>query len=121
MLDKSIERRLRRTAERRGLMLVKSARRDPCCPWFGRWAIVERLGSRVVVCRPGDGWALVASPAGAVGLERFATWLTLEDVARLLDGGLAVIEGELVAPVRRRSAAPLARGRVGLVEVGRAA
>ena len=45
IMEKSRETRLRRTAERRGLILVKSRRRDPRVTGYGRWFLFDaRLG-----------------------------------------------------------------------------
>ena len=42
MTDKVRENRLRRIADRQGLALVKSPRRDPNAVGYGRYALVER-------------------------------------------------------------------------------
>ena len=44
---RSIEQRLRRTAERRGLKLTKSRRRDPLALDFGVWTLTDAAGRTV--------------------------------------------------------------------------
>lgn len=65
--DKVFENRLRRVAERRGLRLEKSRRRDPLAIDFGGYMLVEARRNTVVL--GGDGFAYSA---------------TLEQVARHL-------------------------------------
>ena len=67
---KVAENRLRRVAERRGLVLHRSRRRDPHCPWFGKWMLAELHGDRVIGCVRGRGFTLV--DCGAGGAERWA-------------------------------------------------
>jgi hypothetical protein len=46
--EKVRENRLRRMAERQGLTLVKSRRRDPRALDYGRWTVLEAASNRVV-------------------------------------------------------------------------
>ena len=87
-MDKVFENRLRRVAVRRGLVLVKSRRRDRGCPWFGKWVLLERWGDRVLGLVHGRGLSLVPAGKGMAGLERFGQWLDLVEVERLLDSDL---------------------------------
>ena len=82
MANKVQENRMRRFALRRGLVLHKSRRRDPGCPWHGKWVLVERWGVRVIACIRGRGFSLVERGDG--GAEQTAAWLTLAEVERVL-------------------------------------
>src|SRR5262249_32260462 len=78
--------RLRNTAKRQGLELVKSRRRDPRAIGFGCWCVRSRWGERVMAwC--GGGLALVEAPARGGGAERFGAWVTLDVIERLLTDG----------------------------------
>jgi len=51
--DESRENRLRRTAARRGLVLMKCRRRDPLAIGYGTYQLVDG-GNHVVACRDND-------------------------------------------------------------------
>ena len=61
--DKIRENRLRRMAERQGLQLQKSRRRDPRAVGYGTWQIVDPQGNRVA----------------SGSLDEVEAWLTSED------------------------------------------
>ncbi len=83
------ETRLRRAAKRRGLMLVKSRRRDPGAIGYGRFCLKDRWdAARVVGVERGVGFTLIGAPANRGGAERFGAWLTLDAVERLLAQGI---------------------------------
>lgn len=82
---KAREMRLRRAAERQGMTLVRSRRRDPRAIGFGRWCLISRWGDqRVIGVVPGVGFGLVDAPAARGGAERFAAWLTLDCASALV-------------------------------------
>ena len=60
------ESRLRRLAERRGLSLQKSKRRDRMAPDFGKFRLIEVMGEHAVV----------------LGAERFAFSATMDDIEK---------------------------------------
>ena len=70
--DLSREKRLRRAAQRQGLTLTRSSRRDPRAIDFGRWWITDQASG-----------ALIA-PAGATDVARRG--LSLDDVEAYLFG-----------------------------------
>ncbi len=53
--EKVRENRLRRMADRQGLVLVKSRRRDPRAFDYGRWMLVDAASSGVVAGTTGTG------------------------------------------------------------------
>ena len=61
--DKSRETRLRRTAERRGLILVKSRRRDPRAVGYGSWFLSDARTKHM------------ESPEAGLTLDEVETWL----------------------------------------------
>lgn len=85
---KAREMRLRRAAERQGMTLVKSRRRDQRSIGFGRWCLRSRWGDERVVGFVPGGLGLVDAPAARGGAERFAAWLTLDSVEQLLVDGM---------------------------------
>ena len=97
---KAREMQLRRAAERQGLKLVKSRRRDPRAIGYGRWCLVSRWGEERVVGLVSGGLELVAAPAGRGGAERFAAWLTLYVVERFLNGDVETTKPERLAQAR---------------------
>jgi hypothetical protein len=71
MTDKVLENRLRRAAERRGLELQKSRRRDAAAPDFGRYMIVDsRTGVTLAGDRPGPYSLSLAEAARVLGERR---------------------------------------------------
>jgi hypothetical protein len=86
-MEKVRENRLRLAARRQGLALVKSRRRDPRAIGFGCYSLVDRWTTRVVGALPGGGFGLIDASAARGGAERFAAWVSLETVERLLFGG----------------------------------
>jgi hypothetical protein len=90
MHPRTREIRLRNTAKRQGLELSRSRRRDQHAPDYDRWRIRDRWNAaRVVGVVQGVGFTLVDAPTNRGGALRYAAWLTLDDVARILDSGLA--------------------------------
>jgi hypothetical protein len=87
MANDTTETRLRRIANRRGLALVKSRRRDPGAIGFGQFHIRELWSTRVVGVLPNGGFGLVEAPASKGGAERFAVWFGLTNAERLLTSG----------------------------------
>ena len=83
-MDKVTENRLRRLAQRRELVLVKSRRRDVGCPWFGKWMLKEDGGDRVIGLVRNRGWTLL--PCGEGGPERHAAWMDLQQIEKVLVG-----------------------------------
>ena len=83
-MSKVLENRMRRVARRRGLMLVKSRRRDRGCPWWGRYCLAELHGDRVMGIVHGRGLSLIACGRG--GVERFGAWFRLDEVEGVLAG-----------------------------------
>lgn len=69
MSDKVRENRLRRMAERRGLVLIKSRRRDALAVDFGRFALADNLTNA-----PTFGFGLSGLPSA--GLDEIETFLT---------------------------------------------
>ena len=53
--EKVRENRLRRMADRQGLVLVKSRRRDPRAFDYGRWMLVDAASNGVVAGTAGTG------------------------------------------------------------------
>ena len=80
------ETRIRRALKRRGLTLVKSRRRDPSAIGFGAYHIAELYGARVMGILDGR-MQLRLAPERSGGVLRYAAWLSLEAIERLLDGG----------------------------------
>lgn len=68
----SREKRLRRAAERQGLHLTRSSRRDPRALDFGRWRITDASTGALI------------TPAGATDVARRG--LTLDEVETYLRG-----------------------------------
>jgi len=95
-MGKVRENRLRLAAQRQGLALVKSRRRDPRAIGHGCYCLVDRWAPRVVGVLPGGGFGLVDAPAARGGAERFAAWMSLETVERLLVGGLSGTIGKVL-------------------------
>lgn len=69
--DLSREKRLRRAAQRQGLHLTRSSRRDPRALDFGRWWITDASTGALI------------TPAGSTDVARRG--LTLEDIEAWLD------------------------------------
>lgn len=69
MVDKVRENRLRRMAERRGLVLIKSRRRDPLAVDFGRFALADKSTNA-----PTFGFGVHGLPSA--GLDEIETFLT---------------------------------------------
>ena len=67
---KVIENRLRRVSGRRGLVLVKSRRRDKGCPWHGKWVLTELHGSRVLGLIHGRDRSSIGWRSGIVEAQR---------------------------------------------------
>ena len=78
------ETRIRRALKRRGLTLVKSRRRDPNAIGFGAYHIAELYGARVMGILDGR-MQLRLAPERSGGALRWAAWLSLEAIERLLD------------------------------------
>ena len=83
MSDDVRENRMRRVARRRGLELVKSRRRDARAIGYGRYHLRDRFTGQVIAAAPG-GFALRDAPAARGGAERYACWLSLNSIERLL-------------------------------------
>ena len=94
MANDTRETRLRRAAHRQGLQLVKSRRKDQRAIGYGKFAIVERHGKRAIGAVPG-GFALRSAPATTGGLDRYAAWLSLDGIERLLRGALPMVAGDI--------------------------
>jgi hypothetical protein len=77
--------RLRNTAKRRGLELHRSRRRDPNAIGHGCWCLVDRYCQRAAVLAPGS-YRMVAAPEAHGGIERFASWVPLDAIERMLLG-----------------------------------
>jgi hypothetical protein len=77
---KAKEMRLRRAAHRQGMALVKSKRRSADAIGFGRWCLVSKWEERAVGVVAG-GFGLIDAPASSGGLERYASWMSLDAVA----------------------------------------
>jgi hypothetical protein len=89
IMNKVRENRARRVARRRGLDLVKSRRRDPSAIGWQRYCLKDRWDvTRVVGVVQGVGFTIVDAPIQCGGMERFAAWVTLDTVERLLIEGL---------------------------------
>jgi hypothetical protein len=88
MHPRSREIRLRNTAKRRGLELRKSRRRDPLAIGQGCFCLVDKWNAERAVGAVPGGFGLVSAPAQCGGLQRFATWMSLDTVERLLAQGL---------------------------------
>lgn len=88
MHTKTRENRLRLAAQRQGLKLVRSRRRDPRAIGHGRYCLTDRWNAgRVVGAVPGSGIGLIDAPASRGGVERFACWVSLDVIERwLMDG-----------------------------------
>jgi len=101
--EKVREARLRRMAQRQGLKLVRSRRRDPLAPDFGRYALVDGEGNRPVAGEMtlDDVEAQLSSP-GPVSVE-----VTVEEGRRIVrrsitgaDGRVFVVEHDFPDAVR---------------------
>lgn len=73
------ENRLRRMAERQGLALVKSRRRDPHALGYGKWMVTDPYNSNAVVAGLG--------PTGEPSLD-------LAEVEAFLKGGRVALSGK---------------------------
>jgi hypothetical protein len=92
------EARLRRTAERQGLKLVKSRRRDPLAVDYGRYVIVDPDSNRPVAGELGS--------ASAMTLDDVEAWLAspgpesvevvIEEGRRIVRRSLAVADGTVL-------------------------
>jgi hypothetical protein len=88
MANDTVETRLRRMAKRRGYELVKCRRRDPASIGFGKFHFRELWGTRVIGVLPEGGFGLVDAPDDRGGAQRFAIWLGVTSVERILAQGL---------------------------------
>jgi hypothetical protein len=88
MNPKSREIRLRNAAKRQGLELRKSRRRDPLAIGHGCFCLLDKWSAERVVGVSEGGFGLVPAPAASGGLERFASWMSLDNVERVLGQGL---------------------------------
>ena len=94
MANDTRETRLRRAAHRQGLQLVKSRRKDQRAIGYGKFAVVERHGKRAIGAVPG-GFGLTPAPVASGGLDRYAAWLALDTIERLLTGASPVVAGDI--------------------------
>jgi hypothetical protein len=94
--EKIREARLRRMAERQGLKLVKSRRRDPLAVDYGRYVIVDPHSNRPVAGEFGS--------ASAMSLDDVEAWLAspgpesievvIEEGRRIVRRSLTVADGK---------------------------
>jgi hypothetical protein len=80
--------RLRNAAKRQGLELRKSRRRDPLAIGHGMFCLVDKWNVERVVRVVAGGFGLVHAPGVSGGSERFASWMSLDSVERLLVQGM---------------------------------
>ena len=85
---KAREMRLRRAAERQGLRMEKCRRRSADAIGFGRWCLVSKWDDERAVGAAAVGFDLISAPTYSGGIERFASWMSLDSVERLLAQGL---------------------------------
>jgi hypothetical protein len=88
MANDTVETRLRRKAQRLGYALVKRRRRDVDSIGFGKFYFRELWGTRVIGVLPEGGFGLVDAPVDKGGAQRFAVWLGVTSVERMLAQGL---------------------------------
>ncbi len=96
--EKVREARLRRMAERRGLKLVKSRRRDPLAVDYGRYVIADPDTNRPIAGELGS--------AGAMALDDVEAWLAspgpesvevvIEEGRRIVRRSLTVADGKIL-------------------------
>jgi hypothetical protein len=88
MHAKSREVRLRNAAKRHGLELRKSRRRDPFAIGHGLFCLVDKWDAERVVGAVKGGFGLISASAKSGGVERFAAWMSLDSVEKLLTQGV---------------------------------